>query len=422
MAGATGVRSLARDRDFALLWTGQAISEFGSAITMLALPLIAVATLHASTFEVSLVAAATSVAWLVIGLPAGAWVDRVRRRPVLIAADLGRAVALTTVPVAWALGWLTVAQLIAVAAVTGMLTVLFVAAEPVFLTAIVDRDRLVDANGKLVASASVAAIGGPGLGGALVQLVGAPVALLADAVSFLVSAVCLARIRLVERLDAATGSGVRADVAAGLRYILRNPFHRAMVTTGTISNFVLAGEGAVLVVFLVREVGISGGLVGVLFALGAVGALAGSLLASRLADRYGDAVIIRVMPLVVASAGLLIPLASRGPGLAWFVAGQLLMTAGVAVFNVCVRAAVQIGTPPELLGRAGTSIRLFSRGALPLGAITGGSLATLLSARSTIAILMALMLVVPVLLHRSPLGRVRHVAELVPKDSIAWIG
>lgn len=422
MARTTGV-GLTRDRNFALLWTGQTISEFGSAITAFALPLIAVATLRASAFEVSLVAAATSVAWLVIGLPAGAWVDRIRRRPLLVAADLGRALALTTVPLAWAMGRLTVAQLIVVAVVTSALTVLFVAAEPVFVAAIVDRDRLVDANGKLMASTSVAIIGGPGVGGALIQLIGAPVVVLADAVSFLVSAVCLARIRVVERVAPTTGSSMRADVAAGLRYVLRDPFQRTMVATGTMSNFVLAGEGAVLVVFLVREVGVSAGLVGVLFALGAVGGLAGSLLASRLADRYGDAVIIRFAPLVVAGAGLLIPLTSPGPGLAWFVAGQVLMTAGIAVFNVCVRAAVQIGTPPEMLGRAGTSIRLFSRGALPLGAITGGTLATVLAARSTIAILMALMLVGPVLLHRSPLGRVRRVAELAPplESAPAWV-
>jgi len=414
MAGVTGVRGLARDRNFALLWTGQAISELGSAVTVLVLPLIAVVTLGASAFEVSLVSAATSVAWLVVGLPAGAWADRVRRRPVLIAADIGRALALATVPVAWWLDRLTIAQLIAVAAVTGVLTVVALAAENVFLATIVDRDRLVDANGKLMASASVATIGGPGLGGALVQLVGAPVALLVDAASFLLSAVCLARIRVVERVAPATGASLRADVAAGMRYVMRNPFLRTMVVTGTISNFVLAGEGAVVVLFLIREVRITGGVVGVLFALGAVGALAGSLLASRLADRYGDAMLIRAIPLVVAGGGLLIPLTSRGFGLAWFVAGQLFMTAAIAVFNVCVRSAVQIGTPPELLGRAGTSIRLFSRGALPLGALVGGALATALTARAAIAILMSVMLAVPVLLHRSPVGRVRRIAELAP--------
>jgi len=410
MAGATGARGLTRDRNFALLWAGQTISEFGSAITTLALPLIAVVTLRATAFEASLVAAATTVAWLVIGLPAGAWVDRVRRRPVLIAADIGRALALATVPAAWALDRLTIAHLIAVAAVTGTLSVVFMAAEPVFVAAIVDRDRLVDANGKLMASGSVALIGGPGVGGALVQLAGAPVALLADALSFLVSAVLLAPIRVAEKV--AAGSTLRADVAAGLRYVLRHPFPRAMVVIGTVSNLVLAGQGAIVVVFLVREVGISGGLVGVLFALGAVGALAGSLLAGRLADRFGDAVVIRTLPVVVAVAGLLIPLTGPGAGLIWFVAGELLMSAGVAVFSVCVRAALQIGTPPELLGRTGTSIRLFSRGALPLGAIIGGAIATALTARTTIAILMALMLVIPLLLRRSPLARVRRVAEI----------
>lgn len=246
MDRATGVRSLARDRFFTPFWAGQTISEFGSAITTVALPLIAVVTLGASAFETSLVAAATTVAWLVIGLPAGAWVDRVRRRPVLIAADLGRALALVTIPAAWALGRLTIAHLIAVAAVTGMLTVVFMAAEPVFLAAIVDRDRLVDANGKLVASGSAANIGGPGLGGALAQLAGAPVALLADAFSFVVSALLLARIRVVERVAATTGSSLRADVAAGLRYVLHNPFQRTLVVTGAISNLMLAGHGGLM--------------------------------------------------------------------------------------------------------------------------------------------------------------------------------
>jgi MFS family permease len=227
-----------------------------------------------------------------------------------------------------------------------------------------------------------------------------------------VSAVCLARTRVVERVAATPGPSLRADVVAGLRFVLGSPFQRAMVMTGTISNFVLAGQAAVVVVFLVREVRVVAGLVGVLFAIGALGALAGALLASRLADRYGDALLIRIVPLLVAGAGLLIPLTGPGAGLAWFVAGEVLMNTGIAVFNVCVRAAMQIGTPPALLGRAGTSIRLFSRGAQPLGAITGGTLATVLTARSAIAILMACMLVVPVLLHRSPLSRVRRVAEL----------
>lgn len=407
-------RSLIRERNSVLLWAGQTISELGTAVTALALPLVAVVTLGATAFQASLVAAATSVAWLIIGLPSGAWVDRVRRRPVLIAADLGRALALATVPVAWFFGVLTIVHLIVVAAVTGMMTVLFMAAEPVFVATIVDKERLVDANGKLVASHSVALIGGPGIGGALVQLAGAPVALLADAVSFLASAVFLARIDATEKTKTSTGTNLRADVAAGLRYVLRQPFPRSLVIIGSLSNFVLAGHGAILIVFLVREVGLTGGLVGLLFTLGAAGALAGSLLARRLAERFGDAVIVRWSPILVAGAGLLMPLTVPGIGLAWFVAGQLLMTASIAVFNVCVRAAVQIGTPPELLGRTGTSIRLFSRGALPLGAIAGGALATALSARATIAILMCLMLSIPLLLRGSPLGRVRRVKELAP--------
>ncbi|GII25832.1 MFS transporter [Planosporangium mesophilum] len=407
-----------RDRDFALLWTGQTVSEFGSMVTLIALPLVAVVGLRATPFEVGLVTAASSVAWLVVGLPAGVWVDRVRRRPLMIWADLGRAVALATVPAAWALDALTVGQLIGVAAITGLLTVLFDVAYPVYLPAVVGRDRLIEANGKLQASASVAGIGGPGLGGLLVQLAGAPFALLADAVSFVFSALTVVGVRAVEEVaHRSDRTSLRADLSDGLRYVLRHPFPRTLALAGATANFVFGGYEAVSFVFLAREVGLAGGLIGLLFGVGTAGGLVGALLANRLAGRFGDARVVTLAPAVSVVGGLLVPLTGRGAGLAWYLAGSLLVNASITVFNVCMRSAVQISTPPRLLGRTVASIRLFSRGALPLGAVTAGVLASVLAARTTVAVLMALLVVTPVLLRLSPLGRVRRTEQLAPSSS-----
>ncbi|HEX6500350.1 MAG TPA: MFS transporter [Micromonosporaceae bacterium] len=404
-----------RDRNFMLLWSGQTVSEIGSQVTVIALPLVAVVTLRAGAFEVGVLTAASWAAWLVIGLPAGVWVDRVRRRPLLILADLGRALALATVPAAWAAHLLTIPHLVVVALVTGLLTVLFDVAYPVYLPAIASRERLVDANGKMQASASVAMVGGPGLGGLLVQLLGAPVALLTDVASFVVSALTLIRIRSVEQVTAAPEeSGFARELRQGVRYVLTHPLPRTLALGGAIANFALGGYNAVLVVFLVREVGLPGGLVGLMFGIASVGGLIGALLAGRIADRYGNAVIIIATPLLGAVAGLLIPLTGAGSRLIWYFVGAALLSAGVAVHNVCARSAVQICTPPELLGRAGASIRLFSRGALPVGALTAGAVASVATARLTIVMLMVLLSVAAVVVRLSPLGQVRRVEELAP--------
>ena len=200
------------------------------------------------------------------------------------------------------------------------------------------------------------------------------------------------------------------------RYVLSNPFPRALASANGIGNFLLGGYEAVLLVFLVSELGLSGGLAGALFGLGAIGGLVGSLLAARLARRIGDAVTVWTAPLVTVLGGLLTTLAYPGPRIAWYVAGSLLLHGSLAVFNVCVRSALQIGTPPELLGRASGTIRLFSRGTLPLGALFAGALASATSARTTTVVLMTLLLLTPAALLLSPVRRVRDIADLTPVD------
>jgi MFS family permease len=405
--------SVLRQRDFRLLWSAQTISELGSSVTLVAFPLVAIAVLHASNFEVGVISASSTAAWMLVGLPAGVWVDRLPRRPVMVVADLGRAALMASVPLAWAFGVLTVAQLVAVALLAGVLTVFFNVADTAFLPAVLNADRLAEGNGALQASFAAAGIAGPGAGGGLVQLLGPPVAVLADAVSFVASAVCVLRIRASEpRAAAPARRRLSEEVAEGVRYVLRHPLTRMVVSTVTLNNLVFGGFDAVVFVFLARQLGLRAGVVGLLFAAGGVGALIGSMTAGTAARRLGDARLLWVSAVVVAAGGLLTPLAVPGWGLAWFVAGMVAVNAGVAAFNVCAVTAIQGGTPPDLLGRVVASTRLFTRSALALGGLVGGALASVVSPRAALAILMALTVLVPVRMRLSPVGRVRRLADL----------
>lgn len=419
--------SLFRQRDFTLLFVGGTVSAAGSAVTTLALPLVALTVLGASPFEVGLLTAMDQIGWLLIGLVAGVWVDRVRRRPVMIGADLARALVLASVPVAWALDALTIGQLVGVALLLGLLTVVFDVASPAFLPVIVARERLVEGNGHLYAGNLSAYIAGPGLGGLLVQVLGAPVALLADAVSYLLSAASIGAIRATEPQPAGEARPVGEprpvgearkrpnlwrDLAVGLRHVRTHAVPRAVITAVPVANFVFGGYSAVVVVFLYRQVGLSAAVIGTLMACSGAGGVLGAVVAGRLAGRLGDARLIWLAPAVTAACGLLIPLTSPGAGLIWFAVGAFGLDVGIVCFNVCVISAIQSVTPAGLMGRVTASIRLFTRTALPLGALAGGALAGIVSPRVTLVVLLTLLAVVPVRLRLSAVGRVRDTAEL----------
>ncbi len=405
--------SLLRERDFGLLWFGQGVSAVGSAVTAIALPLIALVRLDATAFEVGLITAAGTVAWLVIGLPVGVWADRRRRRPLLIGADLGRAVLLASVAVADFAGALTIPYLAGVALLAGALTVLFDVSYPAYLPEVVDRSRLIDANGKLFATQSAAQVGGPSLGGALLQLAGVAAALLVDAVSFLISALTLRAIRTVESpRPQGNRRRLRTELADGLGFTFNHPVVRALLAAGTLANFLLSGYSAVAVVFLYNTVGLAEAAIGGLLAVGAAGATVGSLLAAPLVRRFGDARLMWLSPLVQTACGALIPLTTAGPGVAFFAVGVFGITAAIGVFAVCARAAIQVSVPAQLLSRTMASIQLFGRGAAPLGAMTGGALATIVSPRSALALLLASLILPAVWVLRSPVRRVRSLADL----------
>jgi MFS family permease len=404
--------SLFRERDFRLLFVGQGISEIGTAVSYVALPLIAVSALRASPFEVSLISAAGQAAWLLIGLPLGVFVDRRKRRPLLIVADLGRAALLATVTAAAVADLLTIVHLAVVALLAGALSVLFDVAYPAYVPAIIAKDRLVDGNGKLFATEAAANVAGPGLGGALLQAAGAALTVLVDVVSFLVSALTLGMIRAAEPEPTAARTSARRELADGLRYTLGRPLTRAILGAGVAGNFAFGGYLAIVVVFLYETLGLSEAAVGLLLGVSSAGAVAGSLVTGPLARALGDARLTWMGPSTYLLWGALIALAAPGGRVALFAVGAFGLSAVVGAFNVCARSALQVSVPGDLLGRVTASLRLFTRGTLPLGALATGALAAATSPRVAMVAVMALLLLSPVWLRMSPVGRVRTLGEL----------
>src|SRR5581483_8817572 len=263
--------SLWRHRDFDLLWAGQTVSRVGTEVSVLAVPLIAIQVLHASTFTVGTLTAMETLPFLLVGLPAGAWVDRLRRRRVLIVADGGRLLALASIPVASAIASVTLAHLFVVAFVTGVFTVFFDVAYQSYLPELVHRDQLVDGNAKLAASESSAHVVGPGLGGALIGAVGATTAVVADAVSYGISLVCIVAIRRPsERPVRHEHATLVADIRDGLHFVARDTRIRAVTACTATSNLFSGATMAVLLLLMTRVLGFDGTAIGIVFAVGGV--------------------------------------------------------------------------------------------------------------------------------------------------------
>jgi MFS family permease len=372
-----------RNPDFLNFWAAHTVSQFGSQVSALALPLVAILVLDASAFQVAALGVVEFLPWVLLSLPAGVWVDRLWRRPILIASDCGRAAALASIPLAYFLDVLTLGQLYVVGFVTGTLTVFFDVSYQSYLPSLVDRDQLGDGNSKLEVSRSAAQVGGPGLAGALVNALAAPYAVAADAASFVVSAFFLSRIRRPEGAPSRTAS-MRADIGQGLRFVLRHPLLRPYVLFVATGNFFMTLISSIFLVFAVRDLGLSPGTIGLVLSIGNVGSLVGAVTATRVARRLG----IGPSLIVVAAAGhfaqLLIPLASGRSAIPLLVIAHLLIGFYILNWYVTAITLIQAITPEHLLGRTNASRRFVVWSVIPLGGLAGGALASAIGLREAI--------------------------------------
>lgn len=399
--------SLFRRRDFRLLWVGETTSQFGSAVTWVALPLIAVQSLHAGPFEVALLTAATWLPWLFIGFVAGAWVDRLPKRPLMLLCDVVSMLLLASVPVADWCGVLTIGQLLAVALLAGVSTVFFTSAYQAYLPALVEGDDLVAANAKLQGSASAAQIGGPGIAGGIAAIAGVASGLLADAVTFAVSAACLRSIGSREpEVRSPTERDLRREVVEGLRFLFTDPYLRPVALAAALGNLCLTGMDSLLIYFLVRTVGVNSGVAGALMASVGVGGVLGALCARRLAGRLGTARAVLCCYVVGLPFMLLVPLTRSGIGLVFF-AGYAVMAVGMVAGNVVYDGFVQRYTPPEMMGRIAASVSTLSYCCMPVGAVLAGGLGSLAGVRVALWVMAAGLVATGGLLVCSPYRRLR---------------
>jgi MFS family permease len=399
-----------RHRDFRLLWVGETSSRLGTSVTTVVLPLVAVSTLHASTFNVSLLTAAAWLPWLLIGLVAGSWVDRLRRRPLMIWCDVISAVFFASVPVAVVMGHLTDAQLLVVALGAGCASVMFTTAYGVYIIDLMSdkADRAI-ANSALQGSASAAQIGGPGLGGLLAQALGAATALLADSLSFLISAACLVAIRAPEPplSTKPREQSLRSQVAEGVRYLRHDPLLRPLVLFGGTANLALIGYQAILIVFLVRDVGLKAGTIGLLLGLISCGGLIGAIVANPIARRLGTGRALLLTKVGACPFALLIPLTASGPRLALLVIGGLGVGIGIVAGNVISTGFTQAYVPTTLYARMSATTNVFNCGTMPIGAVLGGTLGATLGLQTALWITTALLPASALILVASPLRRLR---------------
>jgi MFS family permease len=384
---APGENGLLRHRDFRLLWLGETTSSLGSSVTSIALPLVALTTLNSGVVAVSLLSAAAWVPWLIIGLPAGAWVDRMARRPVMIACDLASVLLFVSVPVAVWFDALTMAQLLIVALLSGMANVFFSTAYRAYLPALIDDADLVEGNSRLQGSESATHVVGPSLGGVLAQTLGAANALVADAVSFLVSLLCLRKIEAEEPRVDVERRPLRREIAEGMHFVARDRLLRIFMVFGGAANLVLTGYLAIGVVFLVREVGVSASAAGLLLSVGSIGGVAGAVLAPRLSRTIGSARALLLCKVGTTPFGLLIPLTGTGWHLGFFVVGEIGLVGGIVAGNVLSGGFMQAYCPRQLMGRITTTIQVVNYGAIPIGAVLGGLLADSLGFRPALWIL-----------------------------------
>ena len=403
----TPSQSLGRHPDFLKLWTAETISQFGTQVSLLAIPLVAVTLLQASPFEVALLGTVEFLPFILFSLPAGAWVDRLRRRPILIAGDIGRGILLLSIPIAFEAGDLTIWQLYVVGFVTGTLTVFFDVAYQSYLPSLVERDQLVEGNSKLEITRTLAQTAGPAIGGGLIGILTAPLAIVVDSISYGVSALFVSLIRRREptpdrHVDehGRQREGLRREVTAGLRFVLGNRYLRGIAASTGTSNLFGSIAFATYIVYAVRALGLTPAEIGLVFGLGNLGAVAGALSGDRWARRFGLGRTIVVSMFLFTPGIFLVAVAPRAFPVPFLVASGLLTGFSTVVYNINQVSFRQAITPATMQGRMNATMRFVVWGTIPIGQVMGGVIATAvgLSAAIWVGAFGSLLAVVPLLL------------------------
>lgn len=411
--------------DFNRLWAAQAVSAFGSSITREAFGYAAVLTMSATPAQMSFLSVARAVPVLLLGLFVGVWVDRLPRRPLLIAADLSRAAILATIPIAALLGQLHLWQLYIVAGLTGILTLLFDVADRSYLPAILPHDQLMEANSRLSLTSSLSEVGGPGFVGLLVQIVSAPFILVLDVFSFLWSALWLSRIRTPEQPstpeEGHEAHNIWQETREGLSTLWHNAILRALAVAGLLHSFFGWFFGTLYTFFAIRELGLEPGVVGLLISAGGIGALIGATTARRFSRRFGIGRLLVIAAFAITLLELLVPLAAGSFALiiaAMFVA-QLVGDIFWEVYIIGENSLRQMTVSSRFIGRVTATTQFLTGGAGPLGALVAGAIATATSARTALFIAVGGFLLAALWLVFSPLAKMKQTLPQEPEPSKA---
>jgi MFS family permease len=413
--------TLWRDPDFLRFWSAETLSLIGSQISLVAIPLLAVTVLTVTPFEMGVLNAAQFLPYLVLTLFAGVWVDRSRRLPMLIGANFGRTVLFGLIPLMLALDLLNVWLLSVLVCLAAAMTVVFDLAYQSYLPSLIGREQLVEGNSKLEGSRSFALLSGPGAAGVLVAALTAPVAILLDAITYLVSAVTLLFIRRVEptpQPDTGPRRSLATQIGYGVRMVLRNTYLRALSAEAAVYNLFNQMIWAVLILYMARDLRLSPPVIGIVLTMSGAGGLLGSVISARLSRRWGLGPTLIGSIVIANAAPLLIPLAAGG----WIVTAPLIAFAllvngvGLVVYSIQAISVRQAAVSSDVLGRTNAGYRFAVTGSAAIGALLGGALGGWIGLRATMLIgalgtLAALWFVI-----RSPIPRLRDLSELTPDD------
>jgi MFS family permease len=373
------------NREFLKLWAAQAVSAFGSQITNVALPLAAILALHASAFQVAVLTALASIPYAIFSIPGGVWVDRIRRRSLMVAADVGRGLILLSIPAAYVSGALTLPQLYLVAFAHGTLTVAFALASQAYLPSLLPRSELVDANAKFEATAVVARGAGPAAAGGLVSLVGAPLAILGDAIALLASGAFIRSIKHREPGREPENSSIRSvrrELHEGARYILSSAYLKPLLAGNSLANFSLGLVWSIVIVFAVRTLGLGPALVGIVLSLGQIGGLLGAALGTRIANAIGVGPTVTVSTFLFGPALVVLAAAPSATPVPFLALGWAIESFARALYGVSAASVRQALVPDRLQGRVVGFMSALGVGAFPLGALVGGAVAASLGLRA----------------------------------------